>query len=274
MDQSKNQRDKRRTLPRTVAYFLKANNGGGRERANQIAMYCQSRHLKLVNVFSDDGALRHRAFEERPGASECLKAMRGYARATHVVFPNLKGTFVSVSEASRVLLRLRRYRKKVHFLKHPDKPFSTADSIEEGRAFWNTLAALGKLDNYGARSAWAESSGAHKVVGFIRGTTPYGYDRDGSLLIENPQEQKVIERIRSMVASGASFRDIAATLNSEGVPTKKLGSKWYPATVQRAASQPLRTNANELWRPEEWPVLAETIKSQYRRRGRGGWRRR
>ena len=258
---------RRRRPPSTVGYFLEMDGISAAKRRREINDYCCSKHLRLLGVFSDAGELRHKPFLDRPAATKLLNAL---SSSTHIVFPTLKGTFVSVSEAAHVLGRFRRYRKKLHFLQHPIEPFSTAGNVGEGRAFWSTLKALGALDKYAARAAWAASSAEHKVAGFVRGATPYGYDRDGTLLIENPSEQKIIERIRTLAAVGASYRDIAATLNSEGVPTKKSGGKWHAATVQRAAAHRMKSTDDDFWRPQDWSILAKRIES--RRINRGRWR--
>lgn len=41
------------------------------------------------------------------------------------------------------------------------------------------------------------------------------------------------DRLGEMVASGMTYRQVAATLNAEGVPTARRG-QWHPSTVQKA----------------------------------------
>jgi len=61
--------------------------------------------------------------------------------------------------------------------------------------------------------------------------TPYGFERVGDALLENPQEQEVIAQIFAWRRAGWSLRKIAAELNRQGVPTKQ-GGEWYAATVR------------------------------------------
>lgn len=63
----------------------------------------------------------------------------------------------------------------------------------------------------------------------------YGWQvdpRDDQRLIEHPEEQAVIARMRELEASGRSMSAIAQLLNDEEIPTK-LNGAWYPATVDR-----------------------------------------
>ena len=53
---------------------------------------------------------------------------------------------------------------------------------------------------------------------------PYGFKRDGSALVELPEEQAVIALIRTLRQEGNSLREIAAVLNSQGTPAKKGGA--------------------------------------------------
>lgn len=44
--------------------------------------------------------------------------------------------------------------------------------------------------------------------------------------------REAVAIIRAMRGAGASYRQIAATLNSEGVPTAQGGREWYASTVR------------------------------------------
>ncbi len=42
----------------------------------------------------------------------------------------------------------------------------------------------------------------------------------------------VVERIRAARKAGKSLREIAADLNTEGVPTAHGGARWWPSTIR------------------------------------------
>ena len=67
--------------------------------------------------------------------------------------------------------------------------------------------------------------------GRVYGPVPYGFDRDGDLLVKNESEERVVRQILEMRSSGVSYRKIAAWLNAEAVPAKR-GGQWSPMSVR------------------------------------------
>lgn len=57
------------------------------------------------------------------------------------------------------------------------------------------------------------------------GSIMYGFDRDGDRLVENPSEQKVLRKIKSLRTKGYSFQKISDFLNRNNHPTKH-NKKW------------------------------------------------
>ncbi|MDP9328956.1 MAG: recombinase family protein [Actinomycetota bacterium] len=64
------------------------------------------------------------------------------------------------------------------------------------------------------------------------GASPFGYTAEGGELVPDDQQQRAITRIREMRGTGRSYRDIAATFNTEGIGSKR-GRSWHPMTVRR-----------------------------------------
>jgi len=59
---------------------------------------------------------------------------------------------------------------------------------------------------------------------------PFGYKRNGSTLVSDPQEQAALVTMRRMHNDGASYRQIAAWLTETGVKSK--GQAWYASSVR------------------------------------------
>jgi hypothetical protein len=72
---------------------------------------------------------------------------------------------------------------------------------------------------------------------------PYGFRRAGGALVPDASEQAVIGRVKLHRANGGTLEKIAATLNAEGVPTKKVGGKWYARTILNLLENPLHQAA-------------------------------
>jgi DNA invertase Pin-like site-specific DNA recombinase len=69
----------------------------------------------------------------------------------------------------------------------------------------------------------------HERCGKVR----FGYDLapDGVTLIPNASEQDTIRVMKDLRATGRSYRDIAAELNTRGIPTKE-GKPWVHTSVK------------------------------------------
>lgn len=67
---------------------------------------------------------------------------------------------------------------------------------------------------------------------FIKSPNPkFGERTVGGLRIPHQAEQKIIQKILTLKSNGSSYREIAKTLNDNGLPTKK-GGQWSKTTVQ------------------------------------------
>ncbi len=79
-----------------------------------------------------------------------------------------------------------------------------------------------------------------RSIGERLGNVPYGYQAAGAMLEPNAAEQATVRRILALKASGATLRTIAATLNAEGLKTRR-GSDWrneYVHAIVKAATVP------------------------------------
>jgi DNA invertase Pin-like site-specific DNA recombinase len=63
-----------------------------------------------------------------------------------------------------------------------------------------------------------------QTTGRCEGRKPYGC---------RPGEAETLERVRTLRATGQTWDSIAATLNTESVPTRVLGRRWFGSTVAK-----------------------------------------
>lgn len=68
--------------------------------------------------------------------------------------------------------------------------------------------------------------------------TPYGYTRKGNVLTPDPEEQRIISKIRRMRRRGKSLRGIAKHLNERGIPSKR-DARWHHSTINYILSNAL-----------------------------------
>jgi site-specific DNA recombinase len=70
------------------------------------------------------------------------------------------------------------------------------------------------------------------------GPTPYGFDRQGDVLLPNAAEQKIIRQMRRWRQAGRSLAWIADTLTRRGIPAKRRG-RWNAYGVRYILRNPL-----------------------------------
>ena len=83
------------------------------------------------------------------------------------------------------------------------------------------------------------------------GQAPYGYTqisddiggrKKNTRLIENPEEQKILMKIKNLRETGKSYSEIATALNNDNIPTRftrnNKKSSWHPSTVRNILMRP------------------------------------
>lgn len=68
--------------------------------------------------------------------------------------------------------------------------------------------------------------------GYAFGAPPFGFRVEDGGLVPDETEQQTLDRAQELQADGAFIREIATTLNEEGLRTKR-GTRWHPTTVAR-----------------------------------------
>jgi DNA invertase Pin-like site-specific DNA recombinase len=95
------------------------------------------------------------------------------------------------------------------------------------------LAAVGELERKQIKQRTAAGKAARKAQGkFTGGGIPYGFKREGDVLVEHPEEQKTIQIMKRHRRGGKSYQKIADYLNSNGWLTRN-SKNWYSPAVKR-----------------------------------------
>lgn len=111
----------------------------------------------------------------------------------------------------------------------PDDPMRTAMRQMAGVFYQLDRAMINKR----LRNGRAEKA---RQGGYAYGSPRYGVAAVDHELVELAAEQAGIARIESLRDQGLSSREIAETLNSEGIPSKR-GGPWHSQTVLRVLAR-------------------------------------
>jgi DNA invertase Pin-like site-specific DNA recombinase len=91
-----------------------------------------------------------------------------------------------------------------------------------GEAMANVLATFAQFERRLISQRTREALAVKRARGVVLGRPP-------------SVEASVVRRIVSDRNRGRSLREIADSLNADGVPTGQGGKRWYPATVRAVA---------------------------------------
>jgi len=202
-----------------------------REFSEAAEAYCDSTGIQLAAVLVDlDKTDGHLDLDHRAAGRQLMSLMgQKQLRARTIVLDDMSRTFKDTVDAGRQFTKWDDKGKRVVILNAGEQTSLTLDG-RESRGALLAIRALAGIEKALIHKRITTGLHQRKVRGRVHGGTPYGHDREGSLLVENAMEQQVIKRMLYMRRCGLSYRDIADELNQEGV-TAKQGGQWIHTSV-------------------------------------------
>jgi DNA invertase Pin-like site-specific DNA recombinase len=219
-----------------VSTEKQANDGLGlavQEKA--IRRWAKEHRHRLVRVVRDEGVSGTLPAEERPGLAEALSLIRN-GKAAGLVIARLDRLARELTVQEAILAQVWRHAGSMFTSDSgevarddPDDPMRTAMRQMMGVFSQLERAMIGARLRAG-RKLKAERGG------FAYGSPPFGYKAEGGGLVEEPEEQQALKRIRQLTSRGASLRTIARTLEAEGYRPKRA-NRWHPETLRLILSR-------------------------------------
>lgn len=105
-------------------------------------------------------------------------------------------------------------------------------STIDGWMSFSMKAFMGEMERRQVRSRTKKAMEHMKKNGRVVGDIPFGFKREGDLLVEIPGEQSIITQINEMYSRGMNLSSIVRTLNGEGIKTRS-GNEWDTTQVRR-----------------------------------------
>lgn len=189
----------------------------------RLRALAQAQDVELAHVFVDAGFSAKTM--RRPALSELLTAIRaGEVSALYVM------------KLDRLTRRLEDLLTLVSLCeKHGTALISASEAIDTGspagKMMLQMLGVIAEFERGRASERIADTAFDLRSKGRVYCRhSPFGYRREGKVLVEEPQEQRALKAIRSMHSQGASLRQIAQMLEARGIPPK--GKAWYGSSVR------------------------------------------
>jgi DNA invertase Pin-like site-specific DNA recombinase len=225
-------------LPRQMVGYLRSSPEPPRERGLSLAAqerainkWAARSNLYLAGIFLDDGDAGLATIERRGGLAKAV-ATAALEKGGLVVYRLDRLDSDPILQAL-VETELRRLGGKLY----STVPSETAQLANE----YQRRQALIREPRAGVPSYQRAIEGLrlrvgrelkHRRGGYAYGAPPIGYRAEAGQLEPDPNEQRILQRVRELATGGASLRTIAATLTAEGYPTRR-GGHWQPTQIAR-----------------------------------------
>jgi DNA invertase Pin-like site-specific DNA recombinase len=189
--------------------------------------YCMMSGLAITTIICEEGVSGRTPVSHRPGGKEMLKLIRE-KQVQHIVALKLDRLFRDAEDALRQTRQWDEGGIALHLVDMGGTAINTASAM--GRLLITMMSGFAELERNLIAERTASALQHKKRHRQVYSPTPYGFQREGALLIPDPEESAVVTRISDLAAGGASLRQIASILNTEGIPSKS-GGKWHPSTL-------------------------------------------
>ena len=197
-----------------------------------IREYCRAHRLVLLEIIGDEGISGERGLQGRPGLAEALRRIESHEASVLVLY-RLDRLARDLLLQETVVERLRLGGASVINVSEPD-----VDSNEPTRILIRQV--LGAISQYEKSLLKARMAAGRKLKaargGYTGGIPRFGYCAVRGEYAPLESEQRIVVRIRTERAEGATFQAIANGLNADGLHAK-LGGRWHRGGIMRVVRQ-------------------------------------
>ena len=220
---------KEKKMSTTIGYLRRSRitegNNSIETQKKMIEDFCETNNFTLTQIVMDDGI---------SGSGEKTNKRDGYNSVMKMV-ENGEVDNVVVISLSRWGRNLGEIYKSVELMNNTDTHFySIKENIDTsspyGRFTINLLSSLYEMELELIKERTRDTLKVKKQNNKVYSKLPYGFDRVGDDLIENPKEKKLMRKIVRLKKSGSSYGQITDYLNRNRYKTKS-GTKWTRGNV-------------------------------------------
>ena len=221
-----------------VSTDAQAEHGFGLQvQEDAIRAWTKAQGFKLISIHSDEGVSGSNGLDTRVALPEAIAAVREH-KALGIVVYRLDRLARDLVLQETLLAEVRRMGADVFSTSAAEAGYLTDDPDDPSRKLIRQI--LGAVSEYerGMIKLRLRAGRRRKAAegGYAFGSPPYGKQSIEGVLVNEEAEMAVLVRMRQMQHEGVSLRQIARTFNDEGVPAKRVGSRWHPTTVARVLS--------------------------------------
>lgn len=190
-----------------------------------IQTYCLSHGWFLTANLNDRACSWQTPLYERPNGHVLLRALKA---GDAVVCANLERLCSSSAELLQLVTTLRTLEVALHVV---DLGFDVLDS-ESSLSFEKAASVFASLEARRAKERIRGVKQKQRTKGrYLGGSRPFGYTvHENGRLVENPSEQRALNKILELKRQGKSLRAIAAAVST---PMTPISFKTVQRVLQR-----------------------------------------
>lgn len=191
----------------------------------RVRDYCAYKEYSLVQVIRDEG-ISGGINKNREGFRQLLDLVESGAIDAVVLFSleRLSRDMLTMLALERLL---NEYDVELHTI---EGQIDTA--TPDGFLSFAMKAFLGEMERRQVKYRTRKAMEYKKSAGHVVGSIPYGYVRQGDVLIEAEQEQAVIQMVNTLHGAGATLSEISRALKKQSIMTR-AGKEWRPEQIKR-----------------------------------------
>ena len=190
-----------------------------------ITDFCNNNEIHLDEIICDEGI---------SGSGEKTNKRDGYNRVINMIENNEIDTLVVIS-ISRWGRNLGEIYNSVNLMTEKGVKFlSIKENIDTssvyGRYTINLLSSLFEMELELCKERVRDTLMVKRNNNKVYSPTPFGFNRDGDNLVENPKEKRLLRKLVRLKEEGLSYGDLSKYLTKNRHKTKS-GKKWTRENV-------------------------------------------
>jgi site-specific DNA recombinase len=194
-------------------------------QVERIKEFCDRDNLELVDIIRDEGISGGKN-RTRKGFVNLLEKIETDEIDAVVLY-----SLERLSRDMLTILSLERYLDEFDVTLYTVEGKIDTSTIDGWMSF-SMKAFMGEMERRQVRSRTKKAMEHMKKNGRVVGDIPFGFEREGDLLVEIPGEQSIITQINEMYSHGMNLSSIVRTLNRDGITTRS-GNEWDTTQVRR-----------------------------------------
>ena len=199
-----------------------------------IKEWCRANDVRLVDVLSDAGQSGAGGLEVRVGLADALGRLKD-GEAQMLVVARLDRLARDLVVQETLIAQLHRQGNAVV---SASEDIDTADDTPTRKLVRQIVGAVAEYERAVIRARVLAGRRAKMAKGGYGGGRPaFGYRVEDGVVVADALEQEAVVSVQRLRAAGASLREIAATLERQGVRPRGGGERWHPNSIRRVLAR-------------------------------------